>query len=81
MSTANPFFCAPSNPIHQIAVLLVDYLVATGVLKDAEALRREGEARERTRQRNKTKKKKSKASAASKKRRKPQPKKKAKAKR
>ncbi len=80
MSTANPFFCAPSNPIHQIAVLLVDYLVATGVLKDAEALRREGEARERARQRKKTKKK-AKASAAPKKRRKPQPKKKAKAKR
>lgn len=37
------------RPLHQIALLLVDYLVATGVLKDAEALRREGAARERKR--------------------------------
>lgn len=39
--------------MHQVAILVVDYLVATGVLKDAEELRREGEKRERARQRRK----------------------------
>lgn len=43
----------PQNPLHQVAILVVDYLVATGVLKDAEELRREGEKRERARQRRK----------------------------
>lgn len=41
---------AEANPFHQIAVLVVDYLVATGALKDAAALRREGAKREQERQ-------------------------------
>ncbi len=65
-----------SYPSHQeplvkaIATLVVDYLVATGVLKDAEALRREGEARERARQRKKAKAKATKSTKAAKKKRK-----------
>lgn len=48
----------PLNELHKLAILIVDYLTVTGVLKDAEALRREGEQRERARQRKKTSKKK-----------------------
>ncbi len=43
----------PQTPLHQIAVLIVDYFVAMGVLKDAETLRCEGERRERARQKKK----------------------------